>query len=130
MDSYKYHIFSPYRVCPLGAHICDETVLFRSGGDTVCMDQRSVNTAHTIKLGSDSVVVSQIVDVTHKDDSIIHVETVKEKLHIQNLTHIKHVDLHLLIIDQLLIISTLLKHLVFVRIAKTKDLSDERRKSQ
>ena len=21
MDSYKYHIFSPYRVCPLGAHV-------------------------------------------------------------------------------------------------------------
>ena len=21
MDKYQYHIFSPYRVCPLGAHV-------------------------------------------------------------------------------------------------------------
>ena len=24
MEGYQYHIFSPYRVCPIGAHVDDQ----------------------------------------------------------------------------------------------------------
>ena len=83
MDEYQYHIFSPYRVCPLGAHVDHQHGLvigfaidkgvdlwFTVNGSSQCETFSQLN--NKSNNGSKSPLILILSDIVHRTMAFLH----------------------------------------------------------